>query len=45
MHMHSNIIIQFMAELEVEIPATKKCVERIPDKLFDYNPHERSMTF
>ncbi len=41
--MNSTIIHQFMAEFEAEIPATRKCIERIQEKLFDYKPHERSM--
>ena len=40
-----NIIInQFISEFEAEIPATRKCIERIPEKLFDWKPHEKSMT-
>ena len=33
----------FLAELEAEIPATRKCIERIPESLYDWKPHERSM--
>ena len=30
-------------ELEAEYTASKKCLERIPETLFDYKPHPRSM--
>lgn len=41
--MDNTIINQFISEFEAEIPATRKCVERIPEKLFDWKPHEKSM--
>ena len=44
MNMDNTIINQFISEFEAEIPATKKCIERIPEKLFDWKPHEKSMT-
>lgn len=31
-------------ELNVEYRATKACLERIPETLFDYKPHPKSMT-
>ncbi|HEY6083180.1 MAG TPA: DinB family protein [Chitinophagaceae bacterium] len=34
---------EFSKELEAEAPATRKCLERIPEKLFDWKPHEKSM--
>src|SRR5690606_22396652 len=34
----------FAKELEAEVTATRKCLERIPDHLFDWKPHEKSMT-
>jgi len=34
---------EFWKELEAEEPATRKCLERIPEKLFQYKPHEKSM--
>jgi len=34
----------FLKELNDEIPATRKCLERIPENLFSWKPHERSMT-
>lgn len=33
----------FLKELELEYAATRKCLERIPEKLFDYKPHPKSM--
>ncbi len=33
----------FLKELNSEIPATRKCLERIPENLFTWKPHERSM--
>ena len=32
-----------LKELELEAPASRKCLERIPTKLFDWKPHEKSM--
>ena len=37
-------ITQFLSEFEAEIPATRKCLERVPEKLYDWKPHEKSMT-
>jgi uncharacterized damage-inducible protein DinB len=34
---------EFLKELESEAEASRKCLERIPDKLFDWKPHEKSM--
>lgn len=34
----------FLKELNAEIPSSRKCLERIPENLFDYKPHEKSMT-
>lgn len=34
----------FLKELDSEIPATRNCLERIPESLFAWKPHERSMT-
>jgi uncharacterized damage-inducible protein DinB len=33
----------FLKEVEVETPATRKCLERIPESLYKWKPHERSM--
>jgi uncharacterized damage-inducible protein DinB len=40
-----SFISQLSAEFEAEIPATLKCVERIPESLFSWKPHEKSMNF
>src|SRR6185295_4360305 len=32
-----------LKELESEAPATRKSLERIPDTLFSWKPHEKSM--
>jgi uncharacterized damage-inducible protein DinB len=34
---------EYLAELEAETPATRKCLEKIPEKLYDWKPHEKSM--
>ncbi len=34
----------YAKELETEVAATKKCIERIPLDLYSYKPHERSMS-
>jgi uncharacterized damage-inducible protein DinB len=33
----------YLEELEAEVTATRKCLERIPMELFHYKPHEKSM--
>jgi uncharacterized damage-inducible protein DinB len=33
----------FLAELEMESASTRKCLERIPESLFAWKPHEKSM--
>lgn len=33
-----------LKELEAEAPASRKCLERIPENLFSWKPHEKSMT-
>jgi uncharacterized damage-inducible protein DinB len=35
---------EYLDELEAEARATRKCLERIPENLFEWRPHERSMT-
>jgi len=40
----STIGAEFLRELEAEAPATRKCLELIPESLFDWKPHEKSMT-
>lgn len=34
----------FLQELKAEAPATRKCLERIPESRFGWKPHEKSMT-
>lgn len=34
---------QILKELEAEAPASRKCLERIPENLFSWKPHEKSM--
>ncbi len=34
---------QFLKEMEMEAPATRKCLERMKTELFDYKPHDKSM--
>ncbi len=36
---------EVLKELEAEATATRKCLERIPENLSDWKPHERSMNF
>ncbi|MGE5797112.1 MAG: DinB family protein [Ignavibacteria bacterium] len=33
----------YLEELEAEVPATRKCLERIPIELAGWKPHEKSM--
>lgn len=35
---------EFLTELDSEATSSRKCLERIPEKLFGWKPHERSMT-
>src|SRR5216683_7734013 len=35
--------LEFLKELEAETTASRKCLERIPETLFDWKPHEKSM--
>jgi uncharacterized damage-inducible protein DinB len=37
-------ILLIIKEIESEAPATRKCLEKIPESLYDYKPHEKSMT-
>lgn len=34
----------FLHELNLEYAATKACLEKIPESLFEYKPHPKSMT-
>jgi len=35
--------LEYLTELESEVPATRKCLERIPMDLSEWKPHEKSM--
>jgi uncharacterized damage-inducible protein DinB len=35
--------LEYHHELETESIATRKCLERVPEKLFGWKPHEKSM--
>ncbi len=39
----SIIGTEFLKELEAEATATRKCLEQIPENLFGWKPHEKSM--
>ena len=41
----NNVASAFIAELQHEAAATRKCLERIPAEKFDWKPHEKSMAF
>lgn len=41
--MNSTISQMFLKELETEVAATRKCLERISEDLYEYKPHEKSM--
>ncbi|HYG19674.1 MAG TPA: DinB family protein [Ohtaekwangia sp.] len=34
---------EFLSEMEAEERATRKCLERIPEALFSWKPHDKSM--
>ncbi len=34
----------FLKELDAEAGASRRCLERVPEKLFDWKPHEKSMS-
>jgi uncharacterized damage-inducible protein DinB len=36
--------LEYWKELEAEGPATRKCLERVPEHLFAWKPHEKSMS-
>jgi uncharacterized damage-inducible protein DinB len=38
-----NFGAEYLAELEAEVRATRRCLETIPESLFEYKPHEKSM--
>jgi uncharacterized damage-inducible protein DinB len=35
--------LEYLHELEAETQATRKCLERVPETLYDWKPHEKSM--
>jgi uncharacterized damage-inducible protein DinB len=35
--------LEYLNELEAESRATRKCLERIPESVYDWKPHEKSM--
>lgn len=41
--MNNSKTKDFLNELNLEYPATKGCLERIPESLFEYKPHPKSM--
>lgn len=42
--MNNRLLTEHYArELEAEYPATRKCLERIPDSLYNFRPHTKSM--
>ena len=41
--MNNSKTKDFLNELNLEYPATKGCLERIPESLFVYKPHPKSM--
>lgn len=43
MHNTSTIAAEFLKELDAEANATRKCLERIPEHLFVWKPHDKSM--
>src|SRR4051812_30399442 len=38
-----KLIEMFLKQLEAEEAATRKCLERIPESVFDWKPHPKSM--
>jgi uncharacterized damage-inducible protein DinB len=42
---HQSVIAaEFLRELEAEAKSTRKCLEQISESLFDWKPHEKSMS-
>lgn len=41
--MNETLGAAFLKELEAEATATRKCLEKIPEALFSWKPHEKSM--
>jgi uncharacterized damage-inducible protein DinB len=40
---HSTWGKEFLAQLQAEVASTRKCLERIPEMVYNYKPHEKSM--
>ena len=40
---NNPLIRHFINELKKENPSSRKCLERIPESLYKYKPHEKSM--
>jgi uncharacterized damage-inducible protein DinB len=38
-----NLAEEFREELESEVRATRRCLEVVPHRLYDWKPHEKSM--
>ena len=41
--MNNTISQHYLKELNAEYKATQTCLERIPESLFEYKPHPKSM--
>src|SRR5215831_17045153 len=41
--MSDTLTKSFLRELNAEYKSTRNCLERIPETLFDYKPHPKSM--
>lgn len=41
--MANTLCNQFLEELEAEVTSTRKCLERIPQELFGWKPHDKSL--
>jgi len=40
---NKSLAAAYLKEMEAEYTATKKCLERIPETLYEYKPHPKSM--
>jgi uncharacterized damage-inducible protein DinB len=41
--MSQTLATLFLKDIEAEVPATRKCLERVPESLYEWKPHEKSM--
>ncbi len=39
-----SVIQEFSSAFDAEVPATRKCIERVPESTYEWRPHEKSMT-